>query len=197
MNVELKVDNIDYMINNSVQAMRTCYSSNDKSDGGLKDRDLLKGAVKVGHHTPLEFIQLTFSVEGLTRCVLQELVRHRTQALNVQSTRYTLKKMKEDISNLEKYFYMELPFYKEYLEIIFKFIEEHDLWKLPNDQLKLYMPESLKCDLYLTMNLRNFFNFYKLRSDNKAHFLIQKLAFAMYNELPEYLQELVDVYING
>jgi len=181
-------------VNDAVQAIRTCYSSNDLSDGGEKDLNLLKKAIRMRHHTPLEFITLTFSVEDLTRLVLQELARHRTQVLNVQSTRYTLKKIKEDVrENLSKYFYIDLPHYEEYLFMIFDFIEKHNLWDLPNDKLKAYMPETLYCKLYMKVNLRNYFNFYKLRSSERSHFLIQELANETYNVLPPYIKELVDL----
>lgn len=190
---------IDYEIKNAVQAMRTCYSSNHLSDDlGNLDKELLRRAVRTGHHTPLEFITLTFSVEGLVRAALQELARHRTQVLNVQSTRYTLKKMKNEvIENFDKFFYTDLPFYKEYLTMIFNFIEKNQLWDLPNDKLKLYMPETLYCKLYMKVNLRNYFNFYELRSSDKAHYLIREFAKETYDTLPEFIKELVNIYIEG
>ena len=195
--VKVKLENVDALdieINSAVQAMRCCYSSNHLSDGGAKDKELLKKAVRMGHHTPLEFITLTFSIQDMTRATLQELARHRTQVLNVQSTRYTLKKMKGKVrNNLSQYFHTDLPKYDEYLGVIFNFIEEHDLWELPNDKLKLYLPESLYCNLYMKVNLRNYFNFFKLRASDKAHYLIQELAVATYNTLPEYIKELVDI----
>lgn len=193
--LEVKLENkevLEVEINNAVQAMRTCYSSNHLSDGGERDRELLRKAVRMRHQTPLEFITLTFSVKDLTRSILQELARHRTQVMNVQSTRYTLKKMKEDVrNNLSKYFYIDLPHYEEFLNMILDFIDKYDLWSLKNDELKLYFPESLFCNLYLKVNLRNYFNFYELRSSDRAHFLIRELADSTFNELPEYLKELV------
>jgi len=189
---------LDVEINSAIQAMRTCYSSNHLSDNGENDKKLLKTAIKNKHYTPLEFITLTFSIEDMTRTVLQELARHRTQVLNVQSTRYTLKKMKDDVrGNLDKYFYTDLPNYTEFLLMIIDFIEEKDLWELPNDKLKLYMPESLYCKLYMKVNLRNYFNFYRLRSSERAHFLIQELANSTYNTLPDYIQELIDLEVEA
>ena len=42
------------------------------------------------HHSVLELIDLTFSIKGTSRGVLQEHSRHRVQSLTVQSTRYTM-----------------------------------------------------------------------------------------------------------
>ena len=200
----LKVELVDkqlipYGIKNAINGTRTCYDSFNKSDSqgvyiGIEDEGLLKKIIKAGHHTPFEFINLTFTVKNLTRAILQELARHRTQVLNVKSTRYTLKRMKSDVlNNLSKYFYTDLPFYEEYLNMIIEFINERNLWTLPNDKLKFYFPESLYCDLQLNMNFRNFINFYKLRSSDKAHFLIRDLTNQMHNELPELLRELIDL----
>lgn len=41
------------------------------------------------HHSVLELIDLTFSIKGTSRGVLQEHARHRIQSLTVRSTRYT------------------------------------------------------------------------------------------------------------
>lgn len=193
---KVKLENIS-PLNIAIQAMRTCYSSNNLSDNlGDKDKNLLRQAVRTGHHTPLEFITLSFSIQHMTRLVLQELARHRTQVLNVQSTRYTIKKMKADLrENLSKYFYTDLPFYEEYLIMIIDFIDTHNLWDLTNDKLKAYFPETLYCKLYMNINLRNYFNFYKLRSSDKAHFLIRELAEETYKTLPDFIKELVDIYM--
>jgi len=190
----------NYGIKNAINGTRTCYDSFHKSDSdgttiGDEDKKLLRNILKAGHETPFEFINLTFTVKGLTRAILQELARHRMASFSVQSTRYTLKRMKDDVlDNLDKYFYTDLPLYKEYLTMIIEFIEKNNLWELPNDKLKFYMPESLLCNLQLNMNFRSFLNFHKLRSSDKAHFLIQDLANGMYDELPQLLMELVDLY---
>ena len=208
-NLKVKLNNTDRIngeIYDAIVAMRTCYKSNHLMDStigefghyaiGEGDFKLLKNGVKRGHLTPMEFITLKIGISGLTRAILQEVARHRTQTLNVQSTRYTIKKMKEDIiENMEKYFYIDLPHYGKFIEMIVDFIDNYGLWDLPNDKLKFYFPESLRCDLEMKVDLRNFFNFFKLRSSKAAHFLIQELAGKMYEELPQILKDLVDIDI--
>ena len=200
--VKVKLTNdptLAFDIKEAIDATRTCYDSFHKSDSegiyiGKDDKNLLRNIMKAGHYTPFEFIQLKFSIEDLTRAILQELVRHRTATYNVKSSRYTLKRMKDDVlDNLDKYFYTDLPMYKEYLVMIFNFIEENNLWELPNDKLKFYMPESLYCDLRMTINFRNFIHFHKLRSSDHAHFLIRDLAEKMYGTLSPFLKELADL----
>lgn len=42
------------------------------------------------HHSVIELIDISFSINGTSRGVLQEHARHRIQSLTVQSTRYTM-----------------------------------------------------------------------------------------------------------
>jgi len=89
----------------TAHAIRTCWSSFDKSDnGGDKDRDLI---IKVGnkfkHKSTLEHLHYSFFIQGISRATLQELARHRMASLSVKSTRYTLKELKEEKSFLNKF----------------------------------------------------------------------------------------------
>lgn len=47
-------------------AARTCYNSNDKDELN-KRADFVKGLIKSGHETPLEFASATFEVSGISR----------------------------------------------------------------------------------------------------------------------------------
>ena len=88
-------------------AGRTAYSSFDKSehqsirdypkngypykDLDIDSSELLTSLSWVHHHeSVLELINLTFSIKGISRGVLQEHARHRKQSLTVKSTRYTM-----------------------------------------------------------------------------------------------------------
>ena len=95
-------------------AARTAYNSFDKSEhtlikaighnsihedalySELKSKDIESSEILDQlawvhhHHSVLELIDLTFSIKGTSRGVLQEHSRHRIQSLTVQSTRYTM-----------------------------------------------------------------------------------------------------------
>ena len=85
-------------------AARTAYNSFDKSEHesirnfpatqkapDISSSDLLHQLAHVHfHHSVLELCNLSYSITGTSRAVLQEHSRHRIQSLTVQSTRYTL-----------------------------------------------------------------------------------------------------------
>ena len=86
-------------------AARTCYDSFDKSEeapvrdfkrnacefsSDIEESALLHELVNVFHHGSIaEHINFTFSIEGMSRGVLQEFARTRIAGLSVKSTRYT------------------------------------------------------------------------------------------------------------
>ncbi len=86
-------------------AARTAYDSFDKSEHseirtfpilGTVVNDIPSSAILHQlawvhhHHSVIELIDLTYSIKGISRGVLQEHARHRMQSLTVRSTRYTM-----------------------------------------------------------------------------------------------------------
>lgn len=88
-------------------AARTCYDSFENSENecvktamehldtdavnNIEDSDLLSNLAWVHHHhSIIEHATLSFLIQGTSRGVLQEHVRHRLQAISVRSTRYTM-----------------------------------------------------------------------------------------------------------
>jgi len=63
----------------------------DLSDLDAEGSEILNSLAWVHHHhSVLEHINISFLIEGTSRGVLQELVRHRIAAYTVRSTRYTM-----------------------------------------------------------------------------------------------------------
>lgn len=92
-------------LSNAVIGGRTCWDSFHK--GGCysaptdiiseEDRNFLERIINKNKHKSIaEHLVYTFSIDGISRACLQELARHRIASLSVKSTRYTLKKLKEE-----------------------------------------------------------------------------------------------------
>ena len=79
----------------------TCHANQDKE---FIPAEVLKRVIKRKHESILEHINLTFSIQGLSRACLQELARHRHVSLSVESTRHTLRKKFQDIENTKQVF---------------------------------------------------------------------------------------------
>jgi len=176
-------------------AIRTCWQSFDKSDGGgEKDRELIdRVGNKFKHASTLEHLVYTFYIQGISRALLQELARHRMASLSVKSTRYTLKELKEetpfdpaDLKRAEKY--IVLTDNALVNEMGIKALENLRLLLtagIANDKAKYALPECYKTELTWTLNARSLQNFLELRSDKAALWEIRQLALAVYNALPD------------
>jgi thymidylate synthase (FAD) len=57
-------------------------------------------------------------------------------------------------------------------------------YKLSNDLIKYLLPESFKTELVMTLNVRSFRNFLKLRTSKAALWEIRKLGNMMYKSIP-------------
>lgn len=181
-------------------AIRTCWSSHDKSDdGGPTDLALIdRVGNKFKHASTLEHLSYSFYVSGISRALLQELARHRMASLSVKSTRYTLKELKS-----EKPFHTSpnatIDFDRASTYLVYTgntLIDRTSVHALEhlrqalvsgasNDVAKYCMPESYKTELTWTINARSLQNFLTLRSNKSALWEIRDLANAIYLALPE------------
>ncbi len=74
-------------------AAKLCYSPSGVADiaGGLTDEEVdrfLGTLMDLGHQSPIEHVSYTFGVEGVSRVLTHQLVRHRLASYSQQSQRY-------------------------------------------------------------------------------------------------------------
>ena len=176
-------------------AIRTCWQSFDKSDeGGEKDKALIdRVGNKYKHASTMEHLVYTFYIQGVSRALLQELARHRMASPSVKSTRYTLKELKEaapfaedDFESAQKYIVLTGNEMVDSASI--KALNElQAILKsgTGNDIAKYCLPESYKTELTWTINARSLQNFLTLRSNKAALWEIRRMAYKLYESLPE------------
>ena len=144
---------------------RTCYKSspNDK----ITSEKFIRNLIKLGHESVLEHYSVSFIIT-CDRGVSHELVRHRLASYSQESTRYC------------NYGGKDIEFIKP------KDIEdgsvEYEIWKLQCERCELaynnlikagakpetarsVLPNSLKTEIVMTANLREWRHFLKLRSE--------------------------------
>ena len=172
-------------------AIRTCWSSHDKSDdGGPIDLALIdRVGNKNKHASTLEHLSYTFFISGISRALLQELARHRIASPSVQSTRYTLSKLlkQADLSFATASDFLVLTGDSDVDQASFEALcNLQTLVRkgISNDKLKYALPESFKVELTWTINARSLQNFLTLRSNKAALWEIRDLANAIYLALP-------------
>ena len=183
-------------------AIRTCWQSFDKSDeGGEKDKALIdRVGNKFKHASTMEHLVYTFYIQGVSRALLQELARHRLASPSVKSTRYTLKELKEgepfiedDYIGAERFIVLTGNALVDTASIkALNNLQAILKSGVSNDLAKFCLPESYKTELTWTINARSLQNFLTLRSNKAALWEIRKMAYALYDTLPEEHQYLFE-----
>ena len=175
--------NIDggQMLRNIELCGRVCYKSEDRitDDSAAKFIAMIR---KSGHESVLEHEKITVRVI-CDRGVTHEIVRHRMASYSQESTRYC---------NYSKdKFGGELTFIKPcYLQ---EGTETYRIWAeaMENaersylamlaagakaEEARAVLPNSLKTELVITMNIREWRHFFRLRTAERAHPQMRELA---------------------
>lgn len=162
-------------------ATLTCHANTNKE---FVPAEVLGRIIKAGHESILEHINLTYSIKGISRALLQELARHRHISLSVESTRHTLKKYIENCEGVEALFEAVPNKYHVALHNFLEFSYENT-GITANDELKYFIPEFWPTNLILTSNVRELRHIIDLRTAPAALKEFRELARAMYKAVPE------------
>lgn len=158
------------------QAGRTCYKSEYKINPGSAEK-FVRQIVKSGHESVLEHVSA--SVRLITnRGVTHELIRHRIASYSQESSRYCrysgdLEFIKpvwwEDWSKIEQGAWTRAMKNAEYEYLML--LSEGSR----PEQAREVLPNSLKTEIVMTANLRQWRHIFRLRCDKKAHPQIKEL----------------------
>lgn len=176
---------------------RICYKSEHK----IRERSYLvfaRNIVKKGHEAVLEHASLTVKFI-CDRGVSHEIVRHRMASYCQESTRYC-NYSKDDFGN-------------EITVIYPNFLEENTvawkIWKatcemaetqyfnlldvgLTPQEARAVLPNSLKTEVTMTANLREWRHFFKLRTSPAAHPQIREIAIPLLKDLQQQIPVVFD-----
>ena len=148
-------------------------------------------ALKNKHGSTVEHLNYTYNIDGMSRALLQELVRHRHCSYSVKSTRYTLKELKDiPLDDLHYHYDTFLIATGEvYTDCAMQSALEglHAVLNqgVSNDIAKYCLPEAFKTSLVMTINARSLQNLLQLRTHKSALWEFRKLAKKLYEVLPE------------
>ncbi|MBQ6547936.1 MAG: FAD-dependent thymidylate synthase [Candidatus Methanomethylophilaceae archaeon] len=166
-------------------AGRSCYSEKSSMElvESMKDPQKTLGKiVGMGHHSVIEHAVFTFSVEGVSRSLTHQLVRHRVASYSQQSQRYVsmdkptyvIPKTVEADPELKKVYEDTM---KDIWESYNKLVE-----KIPPEDARYVLPNGCTTNITITMNARELFHFFTLRCCNRAQWEIRDLADEMLRE---------------
>lgn len=169
-------------------AARLCYAPVGAAElqETMTDEQML-GVLKVilagGHYSALEHATFTFAIEGVSRSLTHQLVRHRMASYNQQSQRYvTFGNHNEQFICPESI--QNDPYLKNKWDNVIQTIEEfydHMVSEgIPKEDARYILPNATETKIVVTMNARELLEtFFTLRCCNRAQWEIRELAWEM------------------
>lgn len=176
---------------------------------------LVKSVISSGHDSIAQHISFTFAVEGISRACSHQLVRHRHAVFSQKSQRYV--EIEEDQDHLEELFtntdyhndyeHSELHdiFEKYFTENTFKnvngyyfaldnYLEAIKDGEKPEDARR-FLPNAIKTDLVMSMNLGELIHVSHLRLCTRAQSEIRHLFQAIKNEVKKYNPQVASLLV--
>ncbi len=152
---------------------RVCYKSED-SAGAFSDPNFLKNLINRGHESVIEHEKIT--VLFITdRGVSHELVRHRVGSYSQESTRYcnySKGKYGSEITVIEPFFFIGKGVYQTW-ETACRNAEQSYLKLIDSSctaqEARAVLPNSLKTEVVVTYNFREWRHFFRLRAAAASH----------------------------
>lgn len=201
------LDNINgnEMLRKIEAAARTCYKSEDKITDDSAEK-FVRNLIKRGHESALEHEKISVRII-CDRGVSHEIVRHRLASYSQESTRYcnySHWKFCGEITFIRPCFWEDdSEAYKLWL-IAMQKIENYYIGLMNRcatpQEARTVLPNSLKTELVMTANLREWLHFFKLRCAPDAHPQMQEIARMMLKEfsqkIPVVFDELAKEYVN-
>ncbi|MDO4183229.1 MAG: FAD-dependent thymidylate synthase [Coriobacteriia bacterium] len=167
-------------------AARLCYAPVGASElmetlSEDKIRSVLRTVIGGGHLSTLEHASYTFAIDGVSRALTHQLVRHRLASFNQQSQRYVKYADGLDVvkpatvtadPELEETFdtaiEAAMAAYKKLLDA-----------GVPAEDARYLLPNAAETKIVVTMNIRELLHFFSLRCCNRAQWEIRELAWRM------------------
>lgn len=173
-------------------ACRQCYAEEFAGDIFEKIKDdeakqaaFIKKIVASGHESPLEHVKFTFAIEGVSRALTHQLVRHRIASFSQQSQRYVKEKDFDYIipSSIEKNPEAKNEFNKlmatiqqSYTKLLTFLGQDNLSGETANQDARFVLPQAAETKIVVTMNCRELLHFFKHRCCSRAQWEIRKLA---------------------
>lgn len=177
------------LMQNIERYARVCYKSENKiTEDSYKK--MLPALLKRGHESVIEHEKLT-AIFVVDRGISHEIVRHRIASYSQESTRYCNydnDKFGNEITVIEPFFWSRENVVgnmdKSYCKVSWEdtiYAAESAYFELLRqgatpEEARSVLPNSLKTEIVVTFNLREWRHFFKLRADKAAHPQMREVA---------------------
>lgn len=169
---------------------RVCYKSEDAITEESAEK-FIRNIIRSGHESVLEHEKITVRII-CDRGVTHEIVRHRIASYSQESTRYcnySKEKFDGELSFIKPCFWEEgdsnfvtwKNVMQECEKSYLKMIEEG----ATAQEARSILPNSLKTEIIITMNLREWRHFFRLRTANRAHPQMREISIPLLKQFQE------------
>lgn len=157
------------------EAASNCYNSEATGDGKIMNH-----CIKSGHTSVTEFCDFTFHIEGVSRALSHQLVRHRIASYAHRSQRYCSEEGFEYVTPLTiKNKACGLTEYNKLMDKIKDIYEYLQGIGVPNEDARMILPNACTTCIEVKMNLRALMNFMNERLCSCAQTEIREMATKM------------------
>jgi thymidylate synthase (FAD) len=191
-------------------AAKLCYSDSDIESlkNGLTDEvvsNFISKLSSMHHESPFEHISFTFGIEGVSRSLTHQLVRHRIASYSQKSQRYV---SEDNFEYIMPKAIADSPFCTDVFNDIMKCIKDayrdiescltktftqqfldsgldektalNKAKRVAAENARAVLPNACETKIIVTMNARSLFNFFEHRCCNRAQDEIRELATEMF-----------------
>lgn len=164
-------------------AARLCYAPVGASElmetmPPERVQSVLSTIMKSGHFSTLEHVSYTFAIDGVSRALTHQLVRHRLASFNQQSQRYV--KFKDGLAMVKPDTVAEneeaSALFDEAVEAAVTAYTKLLEAGIPAEDARYLLPNAAETKIVVTMNVRELLHFFELRCCNRAQWEIRELA---------------------
>jgi thymidylate synthase (FAD) len=142
---------------------------------------VLRTILESGHLSTLEHASYTYAIDGVSRAMTHQLVRHRLASYNQQSQRYVSyaeepqfivpPDIAADPAALERFNAANAAAFAEYRAMIDAGVAAEDA--------RYLLPNAMETKIVVTMNVRELLHFFELRCCKRAQWEIREVALRM------------------
>jgi len=173
-------------------ACRQCYS--EKFAGDVfskipvsieKQEEFVKNIVASGHQSPLEHVKFTFAIEGVSRVLTHQLVRHRLASYSQQSQRYVKEKdfdyiippvIERNLEAKNEFEKLMVTIQQSYTRLLVFMGQDNIRAEAANQDARFALPQAAETKIVVTMNCRELLHFFQHRCCSRAQWEIRQLA---------------------
>lgn len=144
-------------------------------------KSVLTTIMSSGHFSTLEHASYTFAIDGVSRALTHQLVRHRIASFNQQSQRYV--KFKGEVSVVKpESVAANAEASAKFDEAVQAAVDAYHALleaRVPAEDARYLLPNAAESKIVVTMNVRELLHFFSLRCCNRAQWEIRDMAHRM------------------